>query len=296
MYRLADDLALVATIDVFTPVVDDPYTFGQIAAVNALSDVYAMGARPLFALNFCGFPADKLPLEALQQILQGGADKCAEAGVCIGGGHTIEDDEPKYGLAVIGQVHPDEVITNAAAQPGDALVLTKPIGVGLVTTAAKMDAAAQEALEEATRHMLRLNAAASEVMRETGVRAATDITGYGLLGHALELARASSVRLQFDVPAVPLLETAIGLAMDGFIAGGLCLNREFVEPALTADPDLPDVLIQVLCDPQTAGGLLIAVAPDRLDHLVAGLRRSGDMAAVIGRVAEGPPGTLELLA
>jgi len=292
VYRLSDQLALVATIDIFTPIVDDPYTFGQIAAVNSLNDIYAMGGRPLLALNFCGFPKDTLSLDTLRAILQGGADKCAEAGVCVGGGHTVDDAEPKYGLAVIGQIHPDRIITNAGAQPGDVLILTKPLGLGLITTAAKMDAAPAGSLAAAVEIMLRLNASASAAMQEVGVHAATDITGYGLLGHALEVAQASQVQLEFEAGRVPILEAALGLAAAGYAPGGLYANREFVEPALTVTGDVAEDRLAVLCDPQTAGGLLIAVAPDRAEALIAALERGGDMAAVIGRVTDGLPATI----
>jgi selenide,water dikinase len=289
VYRLTDELALVQTVDIFTPIVDDPYWFGAIAAANALSDVYAMGGAPRLALNFAGFPRSKLPLDVLGEILRGGADKCAEAGVTIIGGHTIDDPEPKYGLAVTGFVHPDRVITNAGARPGDRLVLTKPLGMGIVTTALKQGKAGAAAVDEAVHIMAALNKPAADAMNATGVSAATDITGFGLLGHLAEMTRGSGVAARVHLRDVPILEAAWPLVQAGAIPGGTQRNRESLRDTVSWDGVGEDAQV-LLCDAQTSGGLLISVPEPRCDALVAALRRSGQgdrfrpAAAVIGEI------------
>src|SRR5262245_57067257 len=227
VYRIADDLALVQTVDFFPPIVDDPYTFGAIAAANALSDIYAMGGRPILALAIAGFPED-LPAAVIGAILQGGADKVAEAGAVIAGGHTVIDKEPKYGLCVTGLVHPDRITAKAHARPGDALLLTKPLGTGVITTAHKRGVVAEDHLQAAIASMLRLNRHAAELAAAAAPHSATDITGYGLLGHAAELARNSGVGLAIDVERVPLLPGALDYARQGIVPGGLTRNREFL--------------------------------------------------------------------
>lgn len=263
VYRLSDDLALVQTVDFFTPIVDDPYTFGQIAAANSLSDVYAMGARPLTALNIVGFPVKTLPAEILMQILRGGADKASEAGVPIVGGHTVDDAEPKYGLSVTGVVHPQRYITARGGRPGDVLVLTKPLGTGTISTALKAGAAASTHVQQAVRWMTTLNRAGSSAMLAAGAHAATDITGFGLLGHLLDLCRASQVGARIDSAAVPFLPGALAYAEQGFAPGGTASNLSYVRPSV--DFGATDESIQaILGDPQTSGGLLIALSPDHL--------------------------------
>jgi len=284
VYRLTPDLALVQTVDVFTPIVDDPYWFGAIAAANALSDVYAMGGTPRLALNIAGFPRAKLSLDILGEILKGGADKCSEAGVTVIGGHTIDDPEPKFGLAVTGFVHPDRVVTNASARTGDRLVLTKPLGMGVITTGIKQERTSQATIEEAIRLMATLNRAAAQAMIEVGVSAATDITGFGLLGHLHEMTRAAGVHATVRLGQVPILEEAWELARRGMVPGGTQRNRAALEGAVSWDGIDEEGQI-LLCDAQTSGGLLIAVPEARLDRLLRSLRAGNvPAAAVIGEI------------
>jgi len=284
VYRISADLALVQTVDVFTPVVDEPYWFGAIAAANALSDVYAMGGVPRTALNIAGFPRSKLPLEILGEILRGGGEKCAEAGVAVIGGHTLDDPEPKFGLSVTGFVHPDRVVTNAAARPGDRLVLTKPLGLGVITTGIKQERTTRSAIDEAIRVMAALNRAAAQAMTDVGASAATDITGFGLLGHLHEMTRASGVRARILLSAVPILEEAWGLARAGIVPGGTQRNRAALAGAVIWEGIDEDGQI-LLCDAQTSGGLLIAVPGDRLARLVQALRAGGALASeVVGEI------------
>jgi selenide,water dikinase len=285
IYRLSDEMALVQTVDVFTPVVDDPYQYGLIAAANALSDVYAKGGRPLLALNIVGFPR-KLPLEILAEILRGGADKTAEAGVMIVGGHSIDDPEPKYGLAVTGLVHPARFVTNAGAQPGDVIYLTKPLGIGAITTGIKQEKTPPNVAAEAVRVMGMLNRAASEAMIQIGVHAATDITGYGLLGHLHEMVEASGVHAQVSVSAVPILDGARHLAGTGAVAGGTARNLEWLADKVRWTPEIDEVTQILLADAQTSGGLLIAVAPERAGALERAMRARGvETVARIGAFA-----------
>lgn len=290
VFRLTDDTALIQTVDFFTPVVDEPWTFGAISAANSLSDVYAMGGRPLTALAVAGVP-DGFDLDTLAQILAGGQAKAGEAGVPLVGGHTVRDPELKYGLSVTGIVHPERVVTNAGAQPGDLLYLTKALGTGVITTALKNEACPAEVLEGAVASMLRLNAAASEAMIEAGVHACTDVTGFGLLGHAHQMAHASGVAVEFDLGCVPFLEGAADAYGGGHVPGGLKANRAFVEEWVT-DESGDDATLDLLYDPQTSGGLLIAVAAGRTSALVGALQERGEPVHPVGRVAGGSPGKI----
>jgi selenide,water dikinase len=287
VYRLNDEQALVATLDYITPVVDDPYLFGAIAAANALSDVYAMGARPILALNVVNFPRETLPLDLLGQIVKGGADKAAEAGVPILGGHSVDDPEPKYGLVALGLVHPERVVSNRGARPGDALVLTKPIGIGIITTAIKRDAAPSEAVREAVAAMAALNRAAGEAMVAVGVHAATDVTGFGLLGHLAELLRAGRVGARVEASAVPILPDVPRLAREGFVPGGTRRNLEALADFVRWPDALDETGRLILCDAQTSGGLLLSVPPERRRQLLEALHRRGAGGAVIGEVVAG---------
>lgn len=286
VYRLSEDQALIQTTDFFPPIVDDAYIFGAIAAANAMSDVYAMGGQVILALNIAGFP-DDLPLDIIQAVFRGGADKVAEAGGVIAGGHTIQDDEPKYGLCVTGLVHPERVITKSGAQPGDQLILTKPLGSGIITTALRNGAVQAEHLEAATNWMMILNRTAAEVMQAIGVRAATDITGYGLLGHGLELAQNSGVGLRMWASELPVIDGVAEYAAAGHVAGGASRNDEFVAPRLRDYVALDETLRQIVLDPQTSGGLLMAIEPDRLDALWEAVGESPLTAWHIGEVVTG---------
>ena len=282
VYRLSDDLALVQTVDFFPPIHDDPYTFGQIAACNALSDVYAMGGEPKLALNIMAVPKD-MPDSAVHEILRGGYDMVYEAGTLITGGHSILDDEPKYGLAVTGFVRPDRVLTNAGARPGDILLLTKPLGIGILTTAAKADMTSPEGMDLAVKLMTTLNRAARDAMVRFRVHACTDVTGFGLLGHALEMAQGSGTELHIDAGAVDCIPEAVELARMGILPEGMYRNRDFAESFV--DPGSVDLARQdVLYDPQTSGGLLIAVDPMDADDLMASLRDAVPSVQRIGTV------------
>jgi selenide, water dikinase len=296
VYQLRDDLALVVTTDFFTPIVDDPYDWGRIAATNALSDVYAMGGTPLLALNLVAWPREGLPFELLARVLDGGADVVRAAGALVGGGHSIDDAEPKFGLAVVGTVHPDDVLANAGARPGDALVLTKPIGLGVISTAVKRDAAPPELVAEAVEVMTTLNASARDAALEVGhaVRAATDVTGFGLLGHLRELLTASGVAGEVDAAAVPVIDGVRDLVAAGMVAGGTQRNHAFVNDVVDWGA-LPEDEQLLLADAQTSGGLLIAVAESRAPALVAALERHGaPIAAVIGRTVAGEAGHISI--
>lgn len=295
VYRLNESTALIQTVDFFTPIVDDPYLFGSIAAANALSDIYAMGGKPLVAMNIVCYPTKDGDLETLRQILHGGAAKVAEAGAVILGGHSVEDREPKYGLAVTGIVAPDQVITNRAARPGDVLILTKPLGTGIIATASKADLAPPESFETAVRTMATLNAAASLAMRRAGVQACTDITGFGLLGHAYEMAAASGVSLVIFASAIPLLPGVLDLAAQGLIPAGAHANRNYLCDKVSFDQDVPLVLQDVMFDPQTSGGLLIAAPKDRAASLLEDLHAAGVAGAQIGEVTAADPGTIRVV-
>jgi selenide,water dikinase len=291
VYRLTPDLALVQTVDFFTPVVDDPYDFGRIAAANALSDVYAMGGTPLTALNIAAFPVEELGTEPLARILEGGAAVATQAGVTILGGHTIKDAEPKYGLAIIGTIAIDRVVRNGGARPGDLLLLSKPVGTGVLTTARKRDLIADAGLDAAVRSMVRLNDRASRAMVAYGAHAATDVTGYGLVGHAGEMARASHAALAIDARRVPLFESVLELIERDAVPSGTRDNLD-EHAAYTRYADTVSSALRIaLSDAQTSGGLLIAVARERANALLAELADL-DGVAIVGEVLDGPPGTV----
>jgi selenide,water dikinase len=289
VYKIADDLALIQTVDFFTPVVDDPYWFGQIAAANALSDVYAMGGIPKTALNLVAFPVHQMDLAVLRRILQGGMDKLAEAGAVLIGGHSIEDKELKYGLAVTGVVHPARVLVKKNLRPGDRLILTKPLGTGIVNTAIKAELASNELVDRAIRLMAALNREAAGIMARFDVHACTDITGFGLLGHLAEMVDGSGMEARIFADQVPVIPEALEFAAMGLIPAGAYKNRAFRESMLHIADAVPRPLQDVLFDPQTSGGLLICVRNDQASDLLAALREAGiGDAAQIGEVLEGP--------
>jgi len=293
VYRISDDLAIVATVDFFTPIADDPYDFGAISAANSLSDIYAMGAKPLFGLNIVGFPTNRLPLEVLERILQGAVDKAAEAGVSIIGGHTVDDIEPKYGMAVTGVVHPDKVVTNAAAQPGDQIVLTKPIGTGIIATAVKRGLVDEDAAREVNEWMATLNRAAAEAMVEVGVSACTDVTGFGLLGHLREMTAGSGLDAEIYADQVPIMGGAETLISANVVPGGTRDNLAYVEPHMIWGEAVSQTQKLLLADAQTSGGLLIAVPSERLEALLEALDERGvDPVAHIGQFTQPGPGRI----
>lgn len=287
VYRLSDDQAMVVTIDFFAPLVDDPYDFGAIAATNAMSDVWAMGGDVVLALNVAAFPED-MDAAVIAAILRGGADKVREAGGFVAGGHTIIDAEPKYGLSVTGLVHPDRVLTKGGARPGDALYLTKPLGTALITTAAKQDVADPAHLAAAIESMITLNRHASHIARDVGVHALTDVTGFSLLGHGYEMAAASGVALSFEAAAVPALPGALDYAERGISTGGAARNRAYLADKVTFANDVPDAIVSLLFDPQTSGGLLMAVPPESTDEIE---RRFAEAAMPVWRVGQAVEGT-----
>jgi selenide,water dikinase len=284
VYRLRDDLALIHTADFFTPIVDDPYAFGRIAATNALSDVYAMGGEPVTALNLVAFSLGDLGSDVLREILRGGADAAAAAGAAVVGGHSIDDREPKYGMAVTGVAHPDALLTNAGGQAGDALVLTKPVGAGAITTAVKRGTAGPEAEAAAVEVMVTLNAEGAARARAAGAHAVTDVTGFGLLGHLHELAEASGVAAEVAAGAVPAIPGALELlGSDDAVSGGSRRNREWAETFAAFDPEVPEARRRLVCDAMTSGGLLVAVDPGHAGELEA---------PVIGSLVTGEPGNI----
>lgn len=286
VYRLSDELALIQTVDFFTPIVDDPYTYGAIAAANSMSDVYAMGGEVLLALNIAAFPED-LPPGVIERIFEGGADKVAEVGAVIAGGHTVTDTEPKYGLSVTGTINPQRILTKAGARPGDLLYLSKPLGTGVITTALKNGAAEASDVAAAVEWMLLVNRAAARLIVSVGVDACTDITGFGLLGHASEVAAKSGVQVVIEAGNVPLMAGAERYAAEGFLPGGGGRNRDFYRQVTTVAPEIPPALADLLYDPQTSGGLLVAVAERRAGQLEAAFAAAGDPLWRIGRVAAG---------
>lgn len=295
VYQIAPDRAIVATVDFFTPIVDDAYDFGRIAAANAFSDVYAMGGTPLLALNLVGWPRDTLPYELLGEVLRGGADIAKQAGAFVLGGHSVDDPEPKYGMVAIGEVHPNRILTLAGARAGDALVLTKPIGTGVLTTALKRDLASAADLAAAVQSMATLNAGAARAIRaiDGGVHAATDVTGFGLLGHLHNMLNASGVSAELDAASVPLLPKAAELAEAGAVPGGTKRNREALSAHVKFGAEIPDPIRVLLFDAQTSGGLLIAVDSNRVSPLLAALEREGTpVAARIGRITRGVAGAI----
>lgn len=288
VYKLSDDLALVLTTDFFTPVVDHPRDFGRVAAANALSDVYAMGGKPLTALSLVGFPDASLPAEVLAEILQGAAAIAEEAGIAIVGGHTIRAEEPMFGLAVVGTVHPQKVLSNAGAKPGDVLILTKPIGIGIITTAAKNDADPQNAIEDAIRLMTTLNRSAAEVFTGHTVHALTDVTGFGLLGHLRNITAASQVDAHIELAGVPVIPAAREYVQGGIAPGGTHANWKFLQDWVTYAPHLTKEDQLLLCDAQTSGGLLAAVPASEAEAIVRELRHAGvPAAAIIGSISAG---------
>ncbi len=292
VFRLSDDLALIQTVDFFTPIVNDPYLFGQIAAANALSDVWAMGGRPITALNICCFPVKEMDTGVFKQILAGGMDKVHEAGCALAGGHSVEDPELKYGLSVTGVVHPEKLVTNAGLKPGQVLVLTKPLGTGVIATALKAGLASPGALGASIEVMTALNAPAGEAMAACGVSGATDITGFGLLGHALEMATASGVGLEIQAPAVPILAEARDMAAMGLVPVGSHANLEHCSDRISVQGEADPILLDLLADAQTSGGMLMGIDQSRMPSAVEMLEERGVIAAVIGRARAENPGRL----
>lgn len=294
VYRLTPEIALIQTVDFFTPVVNDPYTFGQIAAANALSDVYAMGGRPLTALNIVCYPSKTVPKEVLQAILAGGLDKIHEAGALLVGGHSVDDTELKYGLSVTGVVHPERVLTNGGAKLSDQLFLTKPLGTGVIATAIKGRLASPEAEAAAIQVMTALNRLPANCLESQAIHAVTDITGFGLLGHALEMATASKVEITFYAHRVPLLAAAREYAAMGLVPAGSFANRNFCAKNLQVAPDIDPVLVDLMSDAQTNGGLLLAVSPDQVPPFLDCLERNGISFSLIGEVTGPATGRIRL--
>jgi selenide,water dikinase len=294
VYALGDGRALVVTLDFFTPLVDDPYDFGRIAAANALSDIYAMGAKPLFVLNLLGFPRALLDEGLAEEIIRGGSDVAREAGVPIMGGHSVDDPEPKYGLVAVGEVQVDEIVTNAAAEAGDVLILTKALGTGVVATAIKAEAASAAAADAAVTSMTTLNREAAAAMKRVGIKAATDVTGYGLLGHLSNMLLQSGVAAEIVAKDVPVLPEVSELIAAGHIPGGTRRNLEDLEDRLEFG-DQDETVRLILADAQTSGGLLICVPEDRAEELMELLDSAAPIAAIIGRVTDGAPGTIKVL-
>ena len=296
VFRLSDDLALIQTLDFFTPIVNDPYTFGQIAAANALSDVYAMGGRPITAMNILCFPKDTLDRHIAGDILRGGFDMVHQAGAALVGGHSVDDPELKYGLSVTGTVHPNHIVTNAGARPGQVLVLTKPLGTGIIATALKGNLASDEALNDMIASMITLNRAGGEAAHRFGVTGGTDVTGFGLLGHGWELARASGVGLVIESGRTPALAGALDYAAMGLVPAGSWANQNFCSKVLKVSPEVKPEVLSLLADAQTSGGLLLAVDPEQAEGLLAEVRaKDAPQAAIVGWVTDGPPGTIEVI-
>ena len=284
VFRLRKDLAIVNTVDFFTPIVDDPYVFGQIAAANALSDVYAMGGEPTTALNIVGFPRGRMSLDVLVEVLNGGAERVKAAGAVVIGGHSIIDEELKFGMAVTGVIDPQKIVRNVGVKPGDALVLTKRLGTGIATTALKRRRASAEAVRTAVESMVTLNRAASRIMRRFAVHACSDVTGFAILGHSFEMAHGSGVTIVLDAQALPVLPGVVELGAEGLITGGCSRNRAYLHDKVEVAPRVPAGLVEVAFDPQTSGGLLIALPAKRAPRLVFALKKGGvAAAAIVGR-------------
>lgn len=286
VYKISDDTALVQTVDFFPPIVDDPFSFGQIAVANALSDIYAMGARPLTVLNIIGFPHDTLPASVMTDILKGGADKVKESGAVVVGGHSIKDKELKFGASVTGIVHPDKIITNGCAKAGDKLYLTKKLGTGIITTGIKQGKVSDELTEVVIRQMKELNKEASEIMVAHNVLSATDVTGFGLMGHAFEMAKASNVTIRFEADKLPIIDGVLELAGDGVVPGGTKDNIDFMDGRYSFSDNIDNNLKSLLFDPQTSGGLLIAVAENNCESLEKALKEKQLCYESIGVVEE----------
>jgi selenide,water dikinase len=295
VYRLSDDTAIIQTVDFFTPIVDDPYAFGQIAAANALSDIYAMGGEPLTAMNLVCFPKDSMDISVLESILRGGLDKMHEAGVALVGGHSIDDPELKYGLSVTGRVHPERLVTSAGAKPGDRVILTKLLGTGIISTALKGGLVDDKLAQRLTDCMTALNKKASELMQETGVHACTDITGFGLLGHVVQLADASQVGLEFQLDKIPYFSEVIEFSREGMCPAGLHRNREYYSCKVEISDEIAEHVRDVFYDPQTSGGLLICLEAEKAETLLERLKEAGVAeAAIIGEVVSEPKGKVVL--
>ena len=296
VYLLNEETALVQTVDFLTPIVDDPFTFGQIAAANALSDIYAMGGTPLTAMNLVAFPIKTLPSSVLKEILRGGLSKMAEAGAALVGGHTIEDPEVKYGLAVTGLVHPQKILTNSRAMAGDYIVLTKPIGTGVISTALKGGMASEDSVRKIVESMTALNRKAAQWMQTFGAHACTDITGFGFIGHALEMAMASQVGMVIQSENIRLFPEAVQYARTGLIPGGAHSNRQFFSCRVDVGPGVPYVLIDLLYDPQTSGGLFISLPSEQAERLVATLQEKENIdSSIVGKVVEEPSGKIQIV-
>jgi len=293
VYKLTEDLAIVQTVDFFTPIVDDPYTFGQVAVANSLSDVYAMGGKPVVAMNIICFPINKMDISVLQEILKGGLEKMREAGVLLVGGHSVEDNELKYGLSVTGTIHPEKVVKNKGARIGDKLILTKPLGTGIINTAVKGGVADERSTAQSIECMITLNKKAAELMTEVGVHACTDVTGFGLLGHACEMIDGEDVGMVIYSSAVPVLPGTEEYAIMGLIPGGTIRNRDFRLPMIERAANISDEQLLILFDAQTSGGLLISVPPANAPVLLNKLHREGvKEAAIIGEIIEEPTGKI----
>ena len=295
VYKISDDLALIQTIDFFTPIVDDPYTFGQIAAANALSDVYAMGGKPLTAMNVVCFPVQTMEITLLQEILRGGLDKMREGKVTLVGGHSVEDNELKYGLSVTGIIHPERVLTNATAKPGDKLILTKSLGTGIINTAIKGKMASDESIAKVIKLMTTLNKEPSEIMQSVGVNSCTDVTGFGLLGHACEMAQASAVGMTISISSIPFIPEVEEYARTGMVPEGAHRNKKFRTHQIEIASHISPEMVDILFDPQTSGGLLISVSQEKADELFEQLKKGGVLeAAIIGEVVPEPKGKILL--
>jgi selenide,water dikinase len=295
VYKLRDNLALVQTTDFFTPTVDDPYEFGRIAVTNAVSDVYAMGGKPITALNIVCFPKDTMDFAILREVLKGGLDQMHEAGVILLGGHSVDDPEIKYGIAVTGVIHPDKVVHNNTAKPGDKLILTKPLGTGIISTAIKRGKASKAAIARVTESMTTLNRTASELMVAAGAHASKDITGFGLLGHASEMIQGMNIGMNIDGAAIPIFPEALQYAGEGMVPGGTGRNRDYRQHMVDMDPSVPPLTQDILYDPQTSGGLFIAIAPSRATKLLKDLHTAGvTVAAIIGEVTKEHPGRIQV--
>jgi len=294
VYKINDTVAMVQTVDFFTPIVDDPYLFGQIAAANSISDIYAMGAEPVTAMNLVGFPSKKLDSSVLKDILRGGSDKMAEAGVCLVGGHSIDDHEVKYGLSVTGFVHPDQILAKGGAKTGDAIFLTKRLGVGIISTALKGGAASETAAQKAADSMSTLNKAVGEAVKEAGANACTDITGYGLIGHAIEVAKASNKTLSFNSSSIPYFEEALEYASDGFVPEGARNNRNFYQADVLCEGEIAPELMDIFYDPQTSGGLLVSLDMSKKENFIKLCNEKGVSVFHVGEVLEDSSGNIIL--
>lgn len=289
VYKISDEIALIQTVDFITPIVNDPYIFGQIAAANSISDVYTMGGKPITAMNVVCFPKDTMDISVLREVLRGGLEKMNEAGAALMGGHSVNDPELKYGLSVTGTVHPDKLITNSGIQPGDSLVLTKPLGTGIMSTALKVRLVSEDDFNEVSQSMTGLNKTAAGLMIELGAHACTDVTGFGLVGHASHLVQDGEIGIELDFASLPVFTGAFDFSEKSVIPGGLGRNRDFYAPLVEFKGRIPEYRQDILFDPQTSGGLLIALPPEAAEKMVKSLHSAGiSRAAVIGRIIHHP--------